>query len=383
MANTLINGFSAKTGGGKAILENYLSVIQKSFGKLDDQYYVLTPDPDAYKAYDMGNIHIISVPFIYYQSKLFLPFFYLIYLKKLIRRLSITGVLNFGDIVLPLSIAQVYFFDWSYAVYPESVVWQRMKTTDCFTRRLKLWIIRYTLRYATVTIAQIDTMAHRLQKLYGLKNVVTLPSPVTLETQKTNSTWDLALPTGRRLLLCLANYSPHKNIEILLPLAKLLKSRKLPITIFTTLAPAENQTVKRFLQNIALDGLEEYIINIGSVERNRVGSLFQACDGLLLPTLLESYGLPFVEAMFNERTIFTSDYDFARDVCGDSAYFFDPLDPESICDAIASAFSNEHVRQEKIALGRILVERLPSWDDTFRAYQACIEKAQEIFARQV
>lgn len=379
--NILINGFSAKTGGGRAILENYLAVLQTNPVSSGGQYYVLTPDHEVYAKFHKSHVHIVAVPTCYRRSRICLPIFYLVYLPRLIRRFGITVILNFGDIVLPLGVAQVYFFDWAYAVYPKSVVWRRMKVVDYLFRRFKLWIIRSTLRYATLTIAQTDTMTRRLRDLYGLKNVVTIPSPVTLESQKAAPACDVGLLTGRRLLLCLANYSAHKNIEILLPLARLLRSRQSTVTVLTTLNPAENKEAQWFLEAVAAEKLGDYLVNLGTVDRSKVGSLYRACDGLLLPTLLESYGLPLVEAMFNERTVLTSDYDFARDVCGDAAYYFDPLNEESIYGAIKTAYSNEPARQRKVALGRILAERLPPWTETFNAYQACIEKAREIFAR--
>lgn len=378
MANILINGFSAKTGGGKAIFENYLSLLAATNASSEDQCFVLTPDHLAYSQWNKGHIHIVSIPLLYHRTVLFLPLFYLVYLPRLVTRLNISVILNFGDIGLPVRIAQVYFFDWPYAVYPESIVWKRMKMADYLARKLKLWIITRTLKYATVIIAQIPTMARRLGDLYGLKNIVSIPSPVTLESQRECAA-DFSLPAGRRLLLCLANHAPHKNIDILLPLAKLLRSKNSDFTIVTTLDPAQSKASRRFLREIESAGLNEYLVNIGQVDRSQVASLLQQCQALLLPTLLESYGLPFVEAMFARGTILTSDFEFTRDVCGDAAYYFDPLDECSIYAAICTAFSDEAARNEKIAHGSALVERLISWPEAFSAYQGCIATAREVF----
>ena len=51
---------------------------------------------------------------------------------------------------------------------------------------------------------------------------------------------------------------------------------------------------------------------------------------MILPTLLESFSATYIEAMFHGKTILTSDLDFARDVCGEAAFYFDPLNPQSI-----------------------------------------------------
>jgi glycosyltransferase involved in cell wall biosynthesis len=55
---------------------------------------------------------------------------------------------------------------------------------------------------------------------------------------------------------------------------------------------------------------------------------------LFLPTLLESFGNIYLEAMSLGVPILTSDRDFARWVCGESALFFDPLSAYSIVESI-------------------------------------------------
>jgi glycosyltransferase involved in cell wall biosynthesis len=92
--------------------------------------------------------------------------------------------------------------------------------------------------------------------------------------------------------------------------------------------------------------------------------------------LLESYGLPFVEAMFNKKTIITSDFDFTWDVCGEAAYYFDPLDEGSIYKAICAAFADESARQERISLGFKIASELNDWPNAFQEYQDCLRKAR-------
>jgi glycosyltransferase involved in cell wall biosynthesis len=375
MANILVNGFSAKAGGGKAILENYLALLCGATHAKTDRYFVLTPNPRSYAGCATDHVQIVPVPSLYSRGPAFLPFFYLFYVPGIVRCLDIDAILNFGDIILPVRVPQVYFFDWPYAAYPDSVVWRRMRLPDYAARRLKLWIVRRTLRYATRTIVQIPTMAQRLERLYGLRNIVVIPSPVTLESRQAAADTVFNLPGGRRLLLCPAGFSPHKNIPVLLPVARLLAKARSDVSIVTTLDPAPNSATRRFIASVAAAELGPYLVNIGDVPRHRMGALYQRCDGLLLPTLLESYGLPFVEAMHNRRTVLTSDYPFTRDVCGDAAFYFDPLDADSIVATIQDAFSDESRRQAKIEQGRALVERINTWPEAFQAYQACIAAA--------
>ena len=375
MANILINGFSAKMGGGKAIFEDYLYHLADASQNDPDDYFVITPNDKLYSAWNSKKMHVLRIPRLYWEL-MFLPLFYLYVIPHIVRTYRIDVVFNLADIILPVSVPQVYFFDWAYAVYPESIVWARMGLADYVRRRVKYYAFRFTLKFATIVIAQTPTMLNRLKSIYGLKRVVLVRSPVTLVNTTTKVDRDFGLPAERRLLLCLANYGPNKNIEILVPLARLMKRKKVEFTIVTTLDPAHGNAVQDLLAAVEKEQLNDYVVNVGRVDRPHLSALFEQCHALLLPTLLESYGLPFVEAMFNKRTIITSDFDFTRDVCGEAAYYFDPLDEESIYRAIGTAFADESARQEKITLGFKIASDLNDWASAFREYQDCLRKAR-------
>lgn len=391
MANILINGFHAKMGGGKAIFEDCLSFLAEASQNDPDDYFVMTPNEAQYRSWNGKKIHILRIPPIY-QKLLFLPLFYVYVVPHIVRTNRVDAVLNFGDIVLPVSVPQVYLFDWAYAVYPESIVWARMDRASYVRRRVKYYVVRFTLRFATIVVAQTPTMVKRLKSLYGLKRVVLIRSPMpstelrprTLASMKKTVPKDFGLPADRRLLLCLATYAPHKNLEILLPLARLMKQKNAEpstelrprFTIVTTLNLSQSNAARNLMATVEREHLNDYVVNVGHVDPQHIPALFEQCNALLLPTLLESYGLPFVEAMFNKRTIITSDFDFTRDVCREAAYYFDPLDEESIYRAICAAFADESARQEKIKLGFKMASDLNDWPNAFREYQDCLREAR-------
>ena len=93
-----------------------------------------------------------------------------------------------------------------------------------------------------------------------------------------------------------------------------------------------------------------------------------------LPSLLESFSGTYVEAMFHGKTILTSDFDFARDVCAQAAFYFDPLDPNSILSSIIRAFGDNEERMRRVREGtRRLTER-PEWRDVFDHHLALLDE---------
>jgi len=192
MANFLINGLSAKIGGGKIIFENYLNMLLKHSYNDGERFFVIAPDYPAYSSLSSKAVTIVPVS-RRYQANLLLPFFYLWVAPRVIKEYNIEAVLNFGVIILPVKIPQVYFFDWPYAVYPESPVWQRMDVRDYVQRRVKFYLIKLLMGYPTTVLAQTPTMMRRLMNLYGVENVVVIPTPVTSLTHENSASKDVTL----------------------------------------------------------------------------------------------------------------------------------------------------------------------------------------------
>lgn len=123
----------------------------------------------------------------------------------------------------------------------------------------------------------------------------------------------------------------HKNLSVLPGLAEaLFRNHNLVVHFYVTFNDAEwearNEAFKR------------YVTNVGLLQPNECPSFYQQMDGVVFPSLLECFSATPLEAMVMKKPLFASDKDFVRDVCGDSAFYFDPLDIENMSDVIASYF---------------------------------------------
>ena len=113
----------------------------------------------------------------------------------------------------------------------------------------------------------------------------------------------------------------------------------------------QQQDIEQYLAGIQ----QETIVNLGKIQGKYMNALYQQCDALLLPSLIESYGLPYIEAMAHNLPIVTSDLDFAHEMCGDLALYFNPFDMESAGEAMLESQSiskNEQLkelRKEKLS----------------------------------
>ena len=371
MYRIAINGTSSRAGGGKSILYNYLQLLDRSI--LEDRYSLLTVDPDAFAWITNDRIQVVGLP-TRYGDTIFSPLVHELLLDRILKRYQIDLVFNLADLVVRTKVKQVYLFDWPYAINPDSVVWNRMDRRDRLVRKIKLSLLRRRIRRPVVTIAQTPVAKEALERLYGLPNVAIVPNAVSLDNLDTTAEKRFALPAGRKLLY-LTYYYPHKNLEILIDVAVRIRELGRDYRIILTIAANQHKNAARLLQEIRDRDLGEIIVNVGPVAMADVPSLYRSCDGLLMPTLLESFSGTYVEAMFHRIPIFTSDLDFAKGVCGDAACYFDPHDAHDIVTKLDTVFDDPSRSGSLMEAGRRVLASLPDWSHAFKLYQETIRDA--------
>lgn len=115
--------------------------------------------------------------------------------------------------------------------------------------------------------------------------------------------------------LSVGSVLPHKNFEYVLELAK-----KNPSLSFVV-AGKKHERYEKFLA----ENRVENCFFTGYADDGQLAWLYRHCEGFLLPSLYEGFGIPPLEAVAcGCRKIFLSDIPVFREVYGDSAIYFDP-----------------------------------------------------------
>ena len=79
---------------------------------------------------------------------------------------------------------------------------------------------------------------------------------------------------------------------------------------------------------------------VGRVSWEEVGELYRRAGALVFPSLHEGFGFPPLEAMASGCPVACSNAASLPEICGDAAFFFDPLSLEEIAAAAARALDN-------------------------------------------
>jgi glycosyltransferase involved in cell wall biosynthesis len=368
MQTIVINALNSNSGGGRSIRDSFLKLLNEE--TLEDRYVVLVAPGAQLDFVQNRSIRIEELPAGYART-IAAPLVYELLLGRVLKRLNADVVLNLGDLVVNTSIPQIYVFDWPYAIDVEPGIWRQMGTADWASRRSKLILLERSFRKPAIVVAQTEYIRDRLKQKYHLKRVEVIGNSVTLneggETYR-----DFGLPTGINLV-CPSVYYPHKNIDILLDVAERVRESGLGYRFVVTVAPT-SAAAAGFVRAIDSRGLQDFVINAGQVDPRLMPSLYRQCDGLILPTLLESFSIVYPEAMHFGLPILTSDRWFARSVCGEAARYFDPNDPASILSAITDVFGPVGTREFLVTAGHKQLATFPDWPKNFAAFLALIRE---------
>ncbi|GAB6045600.1 hypothetical protein JCM11957_11980 [Caminibacter profundus] len=250
----------------------------------------------------------------------------------------------------PKSLHVVGFADgWVYN--PDSIVYKRINFFNRIKRRMiNYYKLYYLKRDADVLVVETNDAKSKLSKF------ITKPIFVIGNTYhqifdnkafyNDENSYFIKLPEKEEnefRLLYIAHPHPNKNIEIINDLIPLIEQKKLNIKFVLTLD--KNENLKFFGKN------NRYVINVGKVPIYSCPSLYLQVDALFAPTLLETFSAIYPEAMKMKKPILTSNYSFAKDICGDAAFYFDPLNPEDIVNKIIELKENKVLRETLIQKG--------------------------------
>jgi glycosyltransferase involved in cell wall biosynthesis len=74
-----------------------------------------------------------------------------------------------------------------------------------------------------------------------------------------------------------------------------------------------------------------------------------------MPSIVETVGLPMLEAAACGLPVVAADRPYARDVCAEAAAYFDPLDPKSLAATLETVIRSDALRARLRERGASLV----------------------------
>lgn len=176
-------------------------------------------------------------------------------------------------------------------------------------------------------IVPTKSMKDLIQDVLG-RNTITNVIPFILKYKKIDSN----NKNKKFQFLYVASGEAHKNHANLLKAWAILSEKNVRPHLALTI----NESIYKDLSKMIDEYKNKYdlkITNLGNVDHVKISQLYSNSEALIFPSLVESYGLPLIEAQYYGLPIFASDMQYVKDV-SKPQITFDPESPQSIAKSI-------------------------------------------------
>lgn len=146
-----------------------------------------------------------------------------------------------------------------------------------------------------------------------------------------------------KYFLYVGNAYPHKNlVSLLYAFNKITKENK---DLKLILVGEKDY----FYQKIEEENKSDRIIFYGKATDSELANLYSSAIALVMPSLMEGFGLPVLEAMSLKCLVVCSDIPSFREIASNSAIYFKPENANDIKETMKSVYlNNEKYKIEKL-----------------------------------
>jgi alpha-1,3-rhamnosyl/mannosyltransferase len=242
-----------------------------------------------------------------------------------------------------------------------SGIWSRYKTRA----------MRWALRRADGLVAISEHTKAELARLFGVATDRVTVTPLGFAGAvrasaprdfKEQGLRDLGV-RGEDYLLTLSTVEPRKNLPRLFEaFAELISAGDRGELRLVVVGSRGWKTAPIYRRPREL-GIADRVDFLGYVPDSDLPDLFAHCQAFVLPSIIEGFGLPLLEAMAFGAPVVCSDSGSLREVGGDVPIYFDPLSVEDMTTAIRSRLDSAEPREEISMMGRQRAAGF-SWRDT-------------------
>ena len=170
------------------------------------------------------------------------------------------------------------------------------------------------------------------------------------------------------IVLCVAQKRPYKNLGALV---RALPELGEAVLVLPGEHTAHEEELRREARRL---GVEERVRFLGWVGDEELENLYGAATCFALPSLVEGFGLPVLEAMARDVPVACSNRPSLPEVAADAALLFDPEDQAAVTGSIRGLLEDAELRQKLVERGRDRV-RAFTWQRTAEATLASYRRA--------
>jgi len=276
----------------------------------------------------------------------------------------------FGPSYYKSMVPKVVGYAIPHYIYPESPFLKNLsigkKFLHAFLKRTKVYLFK---KNSDALIFESEDAANRFKDSFKYNKPTFVVSNTLNEIFTKPELWKktkVKTDSNTYKILCLGANYPHKNIAILpAVIDSLLKNNFKKFKFYISLEKSDLNFEEKYNQ---------YIHYMGKIDLMELPELYKSIDVVFMPTLLEVFSATYLEAMYMERPIVASDMSFARDICQDSAVYFNPVSAESAAKQLLKVYQDESLKAELLERAKVNIQRFGNSMDRTKKYLNIILK---------
>lgn len=353
------------------------SALLRKAGNID---YTLFFDrgfnPEVYEEFSAlhKNCKLVSSKYYSAQEQFLLPYF----LNR--QKFDLVHFLNFNVPILYRKKFIVTIHDLIHHRFPGR------KKRNILHRIAYRFIISQAVKSADCVIAVSNSTKSDIIKLLNAKEkkIVVVPEGIsnnfirgvgTNEIRATREKFGITKP----YFLFVGEWRQYKNVEFL---AQVFSEwiEKTSLDYQLVLAGGIDKHYSDIKKQVYKTTQSRKILAPGKVEQKDLVALYSGATAFINPSLSEGFGLTYLEAQACKTPVLASDIPTAREVLGESAIYFDPLNKDSLKKLFSEISNNTNLRQRVVEKGIINADKF-TWEqsavETQKLYLRVIEKSSK------
>ncbi len=288
-------------------------------------------------------------------------------LRREIKRFRAEALLSLGDTSAPYcAVPHALFVQQAYLAYaPESLDFPLPRAF-----RLKLRAMAAWLKVGLGTTDRVIVQSEHMRQAFALRwgfptsRIVVIPSTVQHEALDPQIIAHADSP-HRPWLCYVSSAGPHKNHAVLAPMMEGLRQRYPELRCRLTV---RQDAVPELVREATRLGVLDRFEFEGTVGAAEAMGLVRGAAVVVVPSLLESFGIPYYEAMALARPIVAADRTCAREALGDVALYAPASDGYAMAEQVARLLADTAEAQALGAAARArFLAHQTSWSDIARA----------------
>jgi glycosyltransferase involved in cell wall biosynthesis len=181
---------------------------------------------------------------------------------------------------------------------------------------------------------------------------------------------NLGINSEKRYIVYVGGFAPHKNLEMLLSVfASLVPQAKLADLHLVMVGEYQKEVFHSYFDVIKRQvddlGIAERVIFTGYLPDEQLVVLLNLATVLVLPSLMEGFGLPAVEAVACGCPVIATTHSPLPGLLGNAGLYVDPTRPEEWRQALIRVLNSDSLRQNMRSAGLATATRL-TWDTAAR-----------------